>query len=252
LNESVRTMPEQNLLKILQKYYYGFAIYRAEGNNKFNFIKRVNKQIYVPPICAGTPDDLRVGYHIAFSEVEEDAEFNGLGLEKFIFFDWHGIPVFIFDNHNHAFFFWTFGLKQGLFYPGLPLVHVDQHSDMWTPDAFPVFSLEDPKVLDKAFYYTNYIINVGNFIKPALHLNYFKDVSIITGSIDFELKFDGPIIFDLDMDVFAPIMDYIGNPYKIDSIRQWMKQAKLITIATSPFFMNQPLAIQFIRKIFAD
>ncbi len=245
-------MLKQDFLSALQKYYSGFLISRPLGNNAFHYAERVNKQIYVPPFCAGTPDDLAVGYHIAFSEVDEGIEFNGLGLQKFVFFEWQGIPVFIFDNHNHAFFIWTLGLRQNVFQQGLPLVHVDQHSDMWQPSSFPSFTLDDPQILEKAFYYTNFTINVGNFIKPALSLKYFDDVHIVTGSIDFELKFDVPIVFDLDMDVFAPIMDYIGNPYKIGSIRQWMKQAKMITIATSPYFMNQSLAIQFIRKIFAS
>lgn len=239
-------------MEILQKYYSGFLISRPVGNNAFSFDKRVNKQIYVPPLVEGSLSDLAVGYHIAFSEIDEGIEFNGLGLAQFIVFRWHDVPVFIFDNHNHAFFFWTYGLRQGLFSPGLPLVHVDQHSDMWKPHIWPAFSLRDDNLLDQAFAYTNFTINVGNFIKPALHLNYFSDITIITGSIDFELTFDGPIVFDLDMDVFAPVMDYIGNPYKIDVIRRWMEQAAFITVATSPFFMNQPLAIDFIRKIFEE
>ncbi len=243
---------ESNAISVLQKYYTGFLITHPVGNNAFSFAKRVNKTIYVPPICAGTLSQLEVGHHYAFSEIDEGVEFNGLGLRCFLFFKWKNIPVFIFDNHNHAFFFWTFALRQNYFRPGLILVHVDQHSDMWKPQRFPSFELEDPHLLDKAFDYTNFVLNVGNFIKPALHLNYFSDVSIITGSIDFELKFETPIVFDLDMDVFAPEMDYIGNPYKIKNIRQWMLQARAITIATSPFFMDQGKAIKIIRQIFEE
>lgn len=244
-------MKQTTAIEILKHYYSGFQISRPVGNNAFSYKLRVNKQIYVPPIRQGSLDDLKVGYHIGFSEVDEGVEHNELGLANFIYFIWNDIPVYIFDNHNHAFFFWMFEYWRENLPAGLHLVHVDQHSDMWKPEQFPEFTLQDSNLPDKAFKYANFVLNVGNFIKPALHLKLFSDVSIITGTIDFELKFESPIVFDLDMDVFAPIMDYIGNPYKIDSIRQWMKQAKVITIATSPYFMNQPLAFKFLQKIFA-
>ena len=241
---------EQSAVAILQKFYSGFLISRPVGNNAFHFEERVNKSIYVPPICAGSLDDLAVGYHIAFSEVDEGKEFNELGLAKFVYFKRDDIPVFIFDNHNHAFFFWLFGIWHNDLPKGLSLVHVDQHSDMWKPDPFPTFSLNSSYLLNKAFHYTNFVLNVGNFIKPALHLKFFSDVSIITGSFDFKLKFKEPIVFDLDMDFFAPEMDYIDNAYKIKHIRNLLKKAKFVTVAISPFFMDQEFAIRILKRIF--
>lgn len=240
----------QNDVLFLQKFYHGFLITRPEGNNAFSFEQRVNKTIYVPPICSGTAENLNIGKQIVFSEIEDWREFNKLGLECYIAFQWRAKPVFIFDNHNHAFFFWLFGLNRQYFSKGLALVHVDQHTDMRTPEQLPEFSLTEGAMLPKAFRYTNFMLNVGNFIQPALHLKVFSRVHLITGSQDFKEEFTAPFVFDLDMDVFAPEMDYIDNEYKIQRIRHWLNQAVFVTVATSPYFMDQTLAIRLIKRIF--
>jgi hypothetical protein len=57
-------------------------------------------------------------------------------------------------------------------------------------------------------------------------------------------------ILNLDLDFFAPEMDFIDEEKKISLIRYLIPQVKCITIATSPFFIDQGLAIEKLRKIF--
>jgi hypothetical protein len=57
-------------------------------------------------------------------------------------------------------------------------------------------------------------------------------------------------ILNLDLDFFAPEMDFIDEEKKISLIRYLIPQVKCITIATSPFFIDQDLAIGKLRNIF--
>ena len=40
------------------------------------------------------------------------------------------MPIYIFDNHNHALYFWYKEYFQNRFAKGVKLIHIDQHSDM--------------------------------------------------------------------------------------------------------------------------
>jgi hypothetical protein len=58
------------------------------------------------------------------------------------------------------------------------------------------------------------------------------------------------IILNLDLDFFAPELDYIGFEDKKSTILNFAHQAKLITVATSPFFIDQKRAIEMLMKVF--
>ncbi|NOX89916.1 MAG: hypothetical protein GXO77_12905 [Calditrichaeota bacterium] len=238
-------------LPAVELFYNGFYLEEPEGNNAFSYDRRVNKKIFIPPVCKGTLKDVKAGQEIVFSEIEDGIEHNKTGLQKFVITQFKGKETFVFDNHNHAFFFWLYGFKKGIIPAGLPLVHVDQHSDMRDPPRFPDFKLNGNLDLEKVFAYTNRTLNVGNFIKPALALKLFSKAHVINASKDFDIEFDQPLILDLDLDVFAPEMRYIDDGYKIERIRQWIEKACLITVATSPFFMDQDYAVRLINEIFA-
>ena len=57
------------------------------------------------------------------------------------------------------------------------------------------------------------------------------------------------IILDIDLDFFAPEMDYIDNEFKLVVIKKLMSLADVVTIATSPFFIEQNLAINWLKRI---
>jgi hypothetical protein len=237
-------------IRTLQEYYRGFFISEPLGNNAFSYPQRGQRTIYVPPIIQGSCEDLAVGNEFVFSEVEEGEEINRRGLKQFVYINSGEKDFFVFDNHNHAFFFWVYAYKTGKLKKGLPLVHVDQHSDMREPAGY--FPLPSPDAVDlgAAFDYTNYVLNVGNFIKPALAAGLFSTVEIINDSVSFETEFTSELVLDLDLDVFSPEMAYINDTLKMEKIRQYVESAGLITIATSPYFMEQEKAIRFIKALF--
>lgn len=237
-------MPRQGI----DPHYSGFYLERPQGNNIFSFEKRRNKRIYVPELVTGRPEDLQPGERVAFAEWEEGKEHACIGLKQFIRMDFNGIPVYIFDNHNHAFYFWYLELCAGTIETGAALLHVDQHSDMREPEKW----LMPPLNRSAVFHYVNSILNVGNFIRPALKLGWFDTCFVVDGSKALGETYKPPFVLDLDMDFFAPELDFMDNDLKTRRIREWARQARMITVATSPFFMDQHKAIRLIHQIFAQ
>lgn len=213
-------------------YKESFFILENKGNNSFSFEQRNNKKINIASIKEGYIKDVKEGSEIAFSEIVDKKEQNSFGLKNFI--KLKNKNIYIFDNHNHSFYFWCLGIKKKDFEKNLLLVHVDQHKDMRTPKNLNI----DIDNLSEVFNYTNYELNVGNFIKPALSKKIFKEVLIIDSSYSFESKINEDYVLDLDLDIFSKDMDYIDWDYKIIKIRKLIKNAKFVTIATSPFFIE--------------
>ena len=236
-------------IQTLRKFYQGFYITEPLGNNAFSYQKRKHKKIYVPPIIEGNPGDLAIGDEPAFSEINKGVEISPVGLKNFIYLGHQNKDVFIFDNHNHAFFFWVYAAKIGKIHLGSTLLHVDQHRDTREPTSYFAFPHNREVDLQSLFEYTNSELNVGNFIKPALAANIFSKLEIIDGRPAFERSFAEGFVLDIDMDIFSNDMAYIDDNYKIERIRDYLRSASLVTIATSPFFMDQIKAIRHIKTL---
>ena len=226
--------------------YTGFYIDKPLGNNVFSYDERENKKIYVPKLIQGDLNDVKIGHEVVFSEIEFEEEINSIGLKNIVKFNYKDKTVYIFDNHNHSFYFWIKSLKEGLFNKGCKLVHIDQHKDMREPENYVV----DIENLDDVFRYTNYVLNVGNFIKPALYHNIFSDVIIIDSTYGFEMDIDGEIVLDIDLDIFSKDMEYMSYDLRINKIREYINRANVITIASSPFFIDQGDAIKVLKELF--
>ena len=69
-------------------------------------------------------------------------------------------------------------------------------------------------------------------------------------SYSFEYDTSEEFVLDIDLDIFSKDMDYIPLDIKINKIRNLIKKAKTITIATSPYFIEQEYAINILKKIF--
>lgn len=249
-NNEKNKMIRKKRIELLKKYYRGFFIEEEVGNNVFSYSIREDKKIYVPKIREGSYLDVEVGREIAFSEVEEGEEISKVGLKSFILYYHCEKPVYIFDNHNHAFFFWCLERKLGNLSDGSQLIHIDQHKDTRIPDNYEV-DIDD---LKSAFDYTNHTLNVGNFIKPAMERGMFEELKIIDSEYSLEeIKkqrdiFDKPYSLDVDLDFFSEDMSYIDEGKKIDLVRESISKAQVITFATSPFFIDQSSAIEKLRK----
>lgn len=57
-------------------------------------------------------------------------------------------------------------------------------------------------------------------------------------------------ILNLDLDIFSPDLDDVPLDLKYEVIRKFAKEASFITIATSPFFIDQELAIGHLKGLF--
>jgi hypothetical protein len=57
------------------------------------------------------------------------------------------------------------------------------------------------------------------------------------------------IILNIDLDFRVPELDHISSNLKFDYLKKIIPMSKIITIATSPFFIDQDLAIKTLKKI---
>lgn len=226
--------------------YTGFYIDEPYGNNVFSYEERENKKIFVPKLIEGTLDDVIVGKEVVFNEIDEDNEIKAEGLKNLVEYKLNDKTIYIFDNHNHAFYFWMKSLKKKEFTKGCKLIHVDQHKDMREPSSYEV-NIEN---LDSVFTYVNKVLNVGNFIQPALKKEIFSEAIIIDSSYGFDTKVEGEYVLDIDLDIFSKDMDYIPYDFRINKIKDLIKGAKVITIATSPYFIEQNYAIKVLKELF--
>ena len=226
--------------------YIGFYIEKPIGNNIFSYEDRSNKKIYVPKLIEGSLDDVVVGDKVVFNEIDENIEIKAKGLKNMVKYSIEDKEVYIFDNHNHALYFWIKSLKFNKFNKRCKLVHIDQHKDMREPENYNV----DMNDIDDVFRYTNDVLNVGNFIQPALKHNIFSEVIIIDSSYGFNLDIQGEFVLDIDLDIFSKDMEYISYDLRINKIKELIKRAKVITIASSPFFIDQEYAIKVLKELF--
>ncbi len=236
------------MLEALEQHYTGFWIEQPAGNNAFSHLARAERRIYVAELKAGSLGDLAPGSNTAFAEVENGIEIRRSGLKTFLYLHRRGRHFFIFDNHNHAFCFWLAAFQAGIFRAGRPLVHVDQHTDMREPETEPSFTLED-FTLRQVFDYTNFGLNVGNFVQPALKLGLFSGVEFVDSSTAFAQRFGEDFVLDIDIDIFADELSYIDHELKLQRIHEYIEKTQLITLATSPYFIDQGKALELVKTI---
>ncbi len=231
--------------------YGGFYIDRPVGNNAFSYDDRTNKKINVPSLIDARIDQVELGGPATFIEVEDGQEMECFGMKNM----YHlvdenilsrGKEIYLFDNHNHAFYFWCQALLKGSMKRGQVLLHVDQHKDTRIPPNYDV-DIDD---IDDVKRYTNEVLNVGSFIKPAIHHGIFSDLMIVDSSYSMEMSYPDDYVLDIDLDFFSKDMDYIDYDLKIDRLREYIEGASLITIASSPYFIEQDRALQALRDLF--
>ncbi len=153
------------------------------------------------------------------------------------------------DNHNHALYFRFQSYFNKNISAPISLIHIDQHTDM--NDNENNFSLNSN--LDQLFDFVNYECNVWNFIKPAIHSGLISQVNQINTEykmINFPTSdLTSDFILDIDIDFRHPDMGIEDYQKTISKTRELISQATLVTIATSPYFIDQSLAIQIIKEL---
>lgn len=234
-------------------YKKSFYITDPVSNNSFNHEARLSKKLFVPALVEGGLEDVELGDEVVFEDLDDEGVLRSCkGLRTYVKLDAKGVPAYVFDNHNHAFAFWQMERLAGTLGDGALLIHVDQHKDTRVPASF--LSAEDARDLEKIFIYTNTVLNVGNFIPAAQHIGLVKDIIFIDSEASIE-EFDfgrlegRDIILDVDLDFFTPELDYIDNEKKVELIKKILPRAKVITFATSPFFIEQERALAWLWRI---
>lgn len=224
-------------------YSRPFAIEGPVGNNALSYARRgTAPTLSVPSLLIGTLDDVRPGTDVAFEDFDEhDVLRSCAGLAHLVRTHWAGIPTVIVDNHNHVFYFWSEAIARGVVQPGATLIHVDQHRDTRVPERG-----YDGRTLEDAFAYTNFLLNVGNYIVPAQEAGIVGDIQFVTSEEalgDLRLAPRANKILNIDLDFFAPEMAYVDFARARRFLDAHLPTASLITVATSPFFIEQTRAI---------
>lgn len=236
-------------------YHSWFYIREPTWNNEFSYPERIalwsEWKIYIPQMKEWTVNELKVWTEIAFEEVVDKKLVSCIGLKHFISTNQEAIPIYIFDNHNHALFLRYRHIKQLEnieWIKPFKVIHIDQHSDLKpNPNSINIKHNSPTEVLN----FTNYACNVGNFITSALDSWLIEEcIQIRTetalhniGKLDFQ---NYNYILDIDID-FRVGKNDIENDIKI--IKNLIKNVSLVTIATSPYFINQEQAIQIAKTI---
>ncbi len=228
------------------------------GNNAFSYEERKqllgkDPSLHIPKRIQGTYQDAILGTDITFEEIVDGHLYSRNSLESFVEFTnpLSGKPAILFDNHNHALFFWAEALQNGHIAPQATLLHIDQHKDMREPAHYLDKKHRDN--LEEIYHYTNYVLNVGNFIKPAVHLGIVGEVHLLDNEPSFEKEHPTHnTIVDIDLDLFAEEMDYMDFEKILPVVRNMLRHADFTTIATSPFFIEQERALHWLHRLFSE
>jgi hypothetical protein len=239
----------------MEPYYNGFFLSPTDGNMLF----------------AQSPQPLRVAPLLSVKDFAEVKKNMALEEEKFAFAEkdenqktlsFHGLKnflcrekspsqrIYLFDNHNHALFF---RYQEYLTSRKIcKVIHIDQHSDLWENQ----FSLPDDLLAadrsPEVFQFTQKYCNVGNFLPPALKSGLISEViQIRSESVFFALRenfLKESYILDIDLDFWAPEMS-IDLQKCLPQLKLIAENAVAVTIATSPYFLEQKKALQMVEEI---
>ncbi len=261
-------------------YSESFFITQNIGNNALSYDARKKSgsitQLYVPSLQRINSidevhllDSSRSSKYITFEDYGFDDNLSTCyGLKNFYELDsplgknisWKIPKVYLFDNHNHALYFWYLAKHNWDIRDWSTLYHIDEHADY--RDPWEYISTSDVNNLEKVFQYTNFSkINVWNYIIPAEKQWLISETIQIRSSADLEnyqlntpilqkKSLGGRVILNIDLDFFQPDLNFIDYDQKKKVIYDIMKYADVVTVATSPFFIDQKLALEVFKDLF--
>jgi len=265
-------------------YTQDFYITDPVGNNAFSFDDRSNKKLFVPQLRKiQSFDEIELHSHLSpilsweereqaaervtFEEYDFDDQMQTcFGLENLYEYNslLNPLPFQGKGATKHVFYFWYLARSQGIIFDNALLYHIDEHAD--TRDQWEYLLKPDSEDLQKVFEYTNFTLDVGNYIIPAEKewliwetvqirgesalREYLRSPLIPLNWGGSERKRVGGVILNLDLDFFEPELDFIDYDLKKQVILDIAKKADLITVCTSPYFIEQERALEVFRDIF--
>jgi len=174
------------------------------------------------------------------------------------------ISVYVMDNHNHALYCWYREYLAWRIAKWLPLIHIDQHSDMKDPIWW--IDMDREHDLNYIAIYTNEVCTIADFIQPALHswlVGSCQQIRTENGLLGFSLdtwiasllyswQWRSGYILDIDIDFWATEMGIVEFDRTIKKMRQLIAGASMVTIATSPCFIDQERAVEIVRLLLSE
>lgn len=115
---------------------------------------------------------------------------------------------------------------------------------------------EQESDMDYIAEYVNTETQIASFIEPALQSGLLAECVQIRSEAKLEeivKEYDNQamnnIILDIDMDFFA--FEHHGSE-KMRLLKSFLEQAPVVTIATSPYFIDQNRAISLIKQLLSE
>lgn len=246
-------------MKKLEQLYNGFYLTQECANSQ---ISNCSTPLRVAPIKKiNNYENLEVDYeHFAFAEKNDNWEieyFHWLKNYLYIKKTNHS-PIFIFDNHNHAITF-RYNIIYSKKIKNAELIHIDQHSDC-RDNKNHLRINQNKDELEKVFNFCNQKCNVWNFIPPAIESWIISNqIQIRSNTALQNLKIDKNQNFILDIDLDF-CLDWISrnkiNQESVKTLKEKFNEisqfALCTTIATSPYFLDQELAIDIIENLLTE
>lgn len=214
------------------------------GNNSYGFKKGTDEydnsrgsRLFCPKIVYSDKFNIKSDKEPIFRDHEIGKEFTGINHYLISHSLRSNTPIFICDNHNLVLEAWRLVKDEQL-----NLIHIDQHFDnaQCEIEYENIQSIYKTKICN----YINFA-KKSNWIGKTLSFVESKDLKQINKIDNFS-----DIILNIDLDFFAPEVNLISLEDKINLIFKSANSAKLITLATSPGFIDQTLAIKIAQLLF--
>lgn len=222
-----------------------------------------SKKIFIPWIKIWNFKDLKFWKEIVFED------FDDWKLVREIWFKNHlwildkknFPPIFICDNHNHVLESWKF-----FKWERTQLIHIDQHPD-FTDYKKPVKNFRrDLRIcdyikfaIDEKWINKNFISLCENIdFNKYFEENYFNNWKKFSDSekifSQFEKKFlkknwEEKIILNIDLDIFVDRQTMVNHEKIFEFIKFLKWKVDLISIASSPLFLEKEKVLPLIKKI---
>lgn len=209
-------------------------------NNQFCFNQIENPEIWIADMIDWNIDDLEIWENSVFREMKNWKVIEYKWLKNFIYIKNSNQSIYIFDNHNHALKYRLDEYKSWNISFWFGLIHIDQHTDM-NSSEFDL-DIQNPN-LD--------VYNVWNFIQPAIKswlINQVEQINTEYKLLNFQTDEDD-LILDIDLDFRAPEMSIEKYFETIEKTKNLISKSRVVTIATSPYFLDQNLAIKICKEL---
>lgn len=209
-------------------------------NNQFCFNQVENPRIWIADMIEWSTDNLIIWENTVFREMKNWKVVEYKWLKDFIHIKNSNQAIYIFDNHNHSLKYWIDEYKQWNIPFWFDLIHIDQHTDMNTSEFD--LDIQNPN-LD--------VYNVWNFIQPAIKswlINRVEQINTEYKLLNFHIHEEN-LVLDIDLDFRAPEMSIEKYVETIEKTKNLISKSRVVTIATSPYFLDQKLAIKICKDL---